>query len=218
MSIEKIFFRNKKNRHFVFSFTDQKIIKKLYKSCASILPVFINKQPLFNRKIIPGLWLLIGNWGRKENMRGAEIFLKEYASLISDKVKNVAIFHFVGHGADIFIQKLLSINKDLARLHIKATPYYKNLNDFNGATLLAPILEGAGVKIKTLEAWSFGFPVIGTSQAFSGLPKNIWEKGGIMSNSIKDMAHLCIECETSSYRLKILKPNEAFDKYKNAIK
>lgn len=215
--IERMFTCNPVNKHFVFSFSDQKVMKRLHKSVAVIIPVFISKPAVLPRIIIPGSWLLLGNWERTENSRGAEIFFLEYYKFLAQGAKANATFHVIGFGADVFIHKLLLTHHKLNKLNIKATPQYENLNDFRGYSLLAPILDGAGIKVKTLEAWSYGLPVIGTKQAFSGLPKNIWIKGGLMARSLKDMAHLCIQCEISTSKLRNLNPNKAFDTYENAV-
>ncbi len=216
--IEWIFTHKPENKHFVFSFSDQKIMKRVHKSDVAILPVFIGRQAMPHKRISPGSWVLIGNWRRLENSRGAEIFFVEYSKFLTKETTSKSTFYIIGFDADVFINKLLLKNRKLNKLNIKAISRYESLNDFRGHSLLAPILDGAGIKVKTLEAWSFGLPVIGTKQAFSGLPKHIWKKGGVMVESLEDMANLCIQCEISTSRLGILKPCEAFDLYKNAIK
>ena len=59
--------------------------------------------------------------------------------------------------------------------------YVQELSVFlNKADLIVlPILNGAGVKIKTIDSLTIGLPVIGTSVAFDGLSKNITDQCNI---------------------------------------
>ncbi|MGV6875743.1 glycosyltransferase [Pseudochelatococcus sp. B33] len=61
-------------------------------------------------------------------------------------------------------------------LHLKSGPYKMGLVDTladfyrNVDCVINPMIGGTGLKIKTVEALSFGSPVIGTLDAFEGLP------------------------------------------------
>lgn len=61
-------------------------------------------------------------------------------------------------------------------LHLKSAPFKMGLvdalDDFycNVDCVINPMVGGTGLKIKTVEALSFGNPVIGTNDAFEGLP------------------------------------------------
>ncbi len=50
--------------------------------------------------------------------------------------------------------------------------FVKDKNKFlsESGILIAPIFSGSGIKIKVLEALSFGIPVIGSEKAFEGIP------------------------------------------------
>ncbi len=63
-------------------------------------------------------------------------------------------------------------------LHLKSGPYKMGLVDTladfyrNVDCVINPMIGGTGLKIKTVEALSFGNPVIGTLDAFEGMPAN----------------------------------------------
>lgn len=62
--------------------------------------------------------------------------------------------------------------------HLKSSPYRMGLVDTladfyrNVDCVINPMIGGTGLKIKTVEALSFGNPVIGTRDAFEGMPTN----------------------------------------------
>ena len=91
------------------------------------------------------------------------------------------------------------------------------MTDFNEFALIAPLESGAGIKLKTLEAWSASIPVIGTQQAFSGLPKSIWSPGGISESSIECLAALCADHDQFLQKVGRLKASKSFTQYQKII-
>ena len=75
------------------------------------------------------------------------------------------------------------------------------------------LFRSAGIKLKTLEAWSCNIPVIGTAQAFSGLPSGLWKLGGIKLESPYAMAKFCLNCKNSQAAVENLLPVKAYIDY-----
>lgn len=59
--------------------------------------------------------------------------------------------------------------------NVQKIPYARNLQDFYEISKIAlcPMLTGTGVKIKVVEALSYGLPVVCTSRGVDGLPSKI---------------------------------------------
>jgi glycosyltransferase involved in cell wall biosynthesis len=81
-----------------------------------------------------------------------------------------------------------------------------DLHSFYGRIDLAvnPMLGGSGLKIKTLEAMSFGLPVLGTDDAWAGLdaPDTIWP-GGVRPGLLEALRYLA-EHPTTLEQLRFL--------------
>lgn len=207
-----------------FSFSDATRLRRLHSAHSTIISVIDHPACARKLKPIPNRWLLIGNWTRAENCEGAQDFLLTCAELLKE-IKNEtslpAIFHIAGYGSDAFITAIIKQHPELKNIQIIVSSYYQNITDFTEMALLAPLSRGAGIKLKTIEAWAAGIPVIGTAQAFSGLPKSIWHHGGLRVSSITEMARLCIL--PSSYNrlsrdIDKLNAIAAYEAYQTAIR
>lgn len=203
---------------WVISVTEYKFLKKFYKCSPKIFPALDHKPSLRTHKIKDNHWLMIGNWDRNENRSGATEFYLSYADLVKHiEISNQGSFTIAGNGSSTFLNYLYQIHPHVKKLKIKALDRYGNLIEFNELALIAPIREGAGIKLKTLEAWSSNIPVIGTQQAFSGLPMHLWELGGIKVHSEFEMAKFCLDWKSARKAVNMLKPNVAYKEYLNLI-
>lgn len=207
------------NYNVTFSFDDRKILRRLHQRNAFVIPVIANdarpRAPVSARE---GM-LLIGNWSRVENSEGAARFFEAYAdqSAMNAGDKPVASFHVAGHGAASFVSELRENSVKVRGLSIRATARYGDIRQFPELVLLAPVLRGAGIKLKTIEAWSCGIAVIGTRQAFTGLPASIWKVGGIRMETLEAMARLCADPAALARACGQLDPSRAFQMYHAAI-
>ena len=105
--------------------------------------------------------LFFGNMGRPENYNAAIEFIEN----VFPKLKTVgARFVVLGGNAE----KL----KKYEKKNVTITGYIKNPDEYfaNSAIFVAPIKQGAGIKIKVLEAMSSGIPVITTEVGIEGIP------------------------------------------------
>jgi len=110
-------------------------------------------------------FIFFGLWSRKENLNGLVWFIENVYPLIDSKFQNK--FSVMGAGlADEYRLKYLSPK------NIDYLGFVENSYDVivKAAAMIVPLFEGAGIKIKVLDAFTTGTPVIGTSVAFEGIP------------------------------------------------
>jgi hypothetical protein len=202
------------SQSWVLSFTEYKFLKRFYRLRPFIIPALDHKPHPRNKKVIDNTWLLVGNWSRIENCSGAIDFFLAYVELaFAVNIDLLGKFTIAGTGSSIFLEKLLQVDRRLKILEIQALNHYNSLSQFNQLALLAPINEGAGIKLKTLEAWSCDIPVIGTAQAFSGLSSGLWKFGGIKLESPNAMAKFCLNWKNSQTLVENLLPIKAYTDY-----
>ena len=113
----------------------------------------------------PG-FLFFGLWSREENLEGLRWFLEQVWPKLSDAARSrVAV---MGGG--------LSEEDRRQLLDPKEIRYMGFVKDSWGTivradAVLVPLFQGAGVKVKVLDAFTTGTPVIGTDVAFEGIPE-----------------------------------------------
>jgi glycosyltransferase involved in cell wall biosynthesis len=158
--------------------------------------------------------LLVGNWSRKENREGALEFFSGILETGADG-RDVSRMSFIIAGADAadFYAAIVRRWPRAAELQITTVPQYTDLSQFDACALVAPIARGAGIKIKTLEAWATGLPVIGTPQAFSGIPSPVWRIGGARLETIAALARVCTSPESVNAAISSLSASRAFGEY-----
>ncbi|UCH94958.1 MAG: glycosyltransferase family 4 protein [Candidatus Aminicenantes bacterium] len=90
-----------------------------------------------------------------------------------------------------------------ARAHVVFCPYLEKLDDiYTGSRIsICPLLGGTGLKVKVVEALSFGLPVITTYKGVAGFPSKI-NNGCLIAGSPKEFAN-CIH--------KLLKDKDLYD-------
>jgi hypothetical protein len=101
--------------------------------------------------------LMVGNFIYEPNVRGARWFLDEVLPLVH-AARPDAVVHLVGRGSEVFGPYGHGFVVDLQPLYSAA------------AVAVVPLLEGSGSRIKALEAFAAGVPVVGTTVGLSGLP------------------------------------------------
>jgi hypothetical protein len=212
-ALERMFIRHASSS-MTFSFTDAKLLRRLHRSVAGVLPVVQASAEPRERPVRKDALLLVGNWHRAENCDGAIEFFDRLAARAQAPAFG---FHVAGNGADGFVDRLLSRNPTLRRLAIASTGRYGRMCDFDELALLAPLSRGAGIKLKTIEAWCAGIPVVGTTQAFTGMSASIWRPGGLKVDSIDSMVELCIDGGRLQAACAALAPLRAFENYQDAL-
>jgi hypothetical protein len=215
LKIERLLFKIP-DVNFSFSFSEKSFIQRFYKREAYLLPVVNNELIGRHKEITKNRLLLIGNWNRPENYEGALKFFVSYAEQCQKKeLSELFEFHVAGSGAEGFVKRVRGVLA--SPLMFRVTERYEAISDFDELALLAPIDSGAGIKLKTLEAWSASIPVLGTQQAFSGLPQSVWKAGGVRIQTIEDLAKLCSDMSALITTIDNLTPGKAFSSYQKKI-
>lgn len=118
--------------------------------------------------------LFVGDW-HAHNLAGIRWFFTDVWPLIADRSYN---FKIVGRIA-------LGFEKELPEFYAKFRNHFAgevtDLTSWYRAArcVVAPMISGTGVSIKTVEALAAGKAFVGTSKAFRGMPVNRLEEMGV---------------------------------------
>lgn len=112
------------------------------------------------------------------NCAAMKWFFEEVWPLIADRGYRLKI---VGQ-VDMLVRKNLPEIYQAFRSHFvgpvaELAPFYRA-----SRTVIAPMVSGTGVSIKTIEALALGKPFVGTSKAFRGMPMDRIEKAGLRAH------------------------------------
>lgn len=161
---------------YTLSEKDTELVKKNYDINAYTVNDFFAKSDfqLQDTLQMENSFIFYGYWGRLENLDGFLWFVKKVIPKIST-IENYT-FKVMGKGLP---EKI--IEQYLKPHNIEYLGFVDNsLEEIStNNAVIAPLFQGAGVKIKVIEAFQTGTPVIGTSVAFEGIPH------------IDDLTYLC---------------------------
>lgn len=208
------------NYNVTLSFSDRKALRRLHGENAYVVPVISDVGRQRTKTLDQKRLLLIGNWTRIENSEGATAFLQAYSDLMmrrgleGDQLQ----FNIAGHGAPDYVESIRKTSPGISMLPISSVGRYGDIVDFDEIALVAPLLRGAGIKLKTIEAWSCGIPVIGTKQAFTGIPISVRKLGGIQCVSPAEIAERCSDPAAFAQEIASLDPRLAYDMYQEAVR
>jgi glycosyltransferase involved in cell wall biosynthesis len=121
--------------------------------------------------------LFVGSWHRP-NLAAIRWFLEEVWPLIAHRHYRLKIVGLIGP----MVQKELPQLHDAFRLSFVGEvtdliPYYRAAR-----CVIAPMVSGSGISIKTIEALALGKPFVGTSKAFRGMPMERLNQAGIQAH------------------------------------
>lgn len=162
---ESIILKYSKATILCFSVKDQKLITKYSGRHAIVVDFLIDERAgkLDYRKISLKQQLsFYGAWHRKENSQGLEWFIDNILPKLDDKLEVVVM----GKGLPGPIKRKIDTCKNIKYLGFVENPYEVIAQC---QALVAPLFEGAGVKVKVVEALACGTPVIGSAIAFEGI-------------------------------------------------
>jgi glycosyltransferase involved in cell wall biosynthesis len=148
-----------------FSQKDKKLIKENYNLNSEVVSFFISdKIKLIDYKevILERKFTFFGAWNRLENLEGLLWFMDNVFLFINDDV----YFDIIGPGLDDSFFTKYETNGRIKYLGFLDNPY-KNIAE--SQALIAPIFQGAGVKVKVIESLATGTAVIGSEMAFEGI-------------------------------------------------
>ena len=200
MCLENILFFN---RQLVFLSSDElTVANERYRANEIHLLNFFNNPkttfPWDGENVI-----IVGNFLRKENSISTLNFLKIIINKHSQLSENrKLIISVLGYKSDAIKNNFIrDINSSL---DVRFIDSYNSLDDYRGSLHIAPLLFGAGVKIKVIEAYESGILTVGTKLAFQGIEDETLDRMGICIDSIEELCdYLLTESEI------ILKSNDS---------
>jgi len=157
---------NSVQKIFVPSEKDIKIINTEYGLNANFSHEYIRSFDFYDFDEDSKTFVFFGLWSRTDNIDGLIWFVKNVLPIINQSCG--IEYKVIGGGLSEKIRsKYLDNNKNIEYLGFVDNPLdiiYKS------SALIAPLFTGAGVKIKVIDAFTTGTPVIGTEIAFEGIP------------------------------------------------
>jgi hypothetical protein len=150
---------------FVPSKKDVDLIKDIYNLNVYFSHEYLQDFHFFESSEQAKNFLFFGLWSRKENLDGLLWFVKEVLPLIN---RNFDInFMVIGSGLTERIKK-----KYLKPNNIDCLGFVEHPLNFiySSRAVIAPLFTGAGIKVKVIDAFTTGTPVVGTDITFEGLP------------------------------------------------
>lgn len=123
---------------------------------------FIFPSAIENKKS----FLFFGLWSRKENLDGLVWFIKNVFPLLDGNIKN-SLF-VMGGGLSKENQEIYLKPNKINYLGFVEDSYARIVQS---TAVIVPLFIGAGVKVKVLDSFTTGTPVIGTDVAFEGIPE-----------------------------------------------
>lgn len=161
-SSEKQVLLSKNANVFAFCQKDVDLIKEYYDIDSHVILDYIDDRIRSNiPEKISEDYVMFGNWHRKDNYEGALWLLNGLSEYLSD----MTTVNIIGKG---FPVEKISIDKKKIKLNFMGfvdNPYPEIARS---KAMLSPLLSGAGIKVKVMEALASGTPVIGTDIAFEG--------------------------------------------------
>jgi polysaccharide biosynthesis protein PslH len=126
------------------------------------------------QQITPIDILFVGT-GHHANSEAVEWFLTMVWPLIAEEHLSLKI---VGGVIDLLRQRRPDLcdkfHDCFAGRVSNLAPYYSGAR-----SVIAPMRSGGGISVKTIEAFALGIPLVGTSKAFRGFPKEVLVRNGI---------------------------------------
>lgn len=190
---------------FVPSVKDVELVRAVYKTDVFYTNEYL-KLVTFNEEIEQKRQLIFyGYWKRIENLNGLIWFIEKVLPIIETNLKILVI----GGGLSNDVkEKYLDYNK------IEYLGFVEKPLDIilQSSAVIVPLFQGAGIKVKVIDSFTVGTPVIGTDLAFEGLP---FISGlSYCANNENDFARYINQFKPLSYEEKIYKAKK-FDSVYN---
>lgn len=152
------------NKVLVPSPKDRDLLENLYGIKSEYTHEYLHDFTINENLKIEDRFIFFGLWSRKENLDGLIWFIENVLPLDKKRQKYVVM----GGGlSDEVNEKYLKPNniEYLGFVEDSITELAKS------KATIVPLFQGAGIKVKVLDSFTAGTPVIGTSVAFEGIPE-----------------------------------------------
>ena len=114
----------------------------------------------------------------------------------------------LGHKSDAIINNFIRYNN--SSLELRFIDSYNSLDDYRGSLHVAPLLFGAGVKIKVIEAYESGIPTLGTTMSFQGIENEFIQRMGVCVDSIEDICNFLLSQSQMNINLNEISESNSF--------
>ena len=151
---------------FTFSNKDCLLIKQLYGLESKSTSFFIQEEAILANpgpECIP-YFIFYGNWIRPDNYEALQWFIDNVYPILNRNIH----FKIIGGGLSFNIISQIQNLSNVEYLGFVDDPYSIIAN---ANALISPLMNGAGVKVKVIESFACGTPVIGTILSFEGIDK-----------------------------------------------
>jgi glycosyltransferase involved in cell wall biosynthesis len=166
---EKILFSSPNTSLLTFSGKDRALVRKVYHRNSEVVNFFLSPMIIRLADDVAteqNTFCFFGAWNRPENSDGLIWFLNN----VLPKVPKETKFLIIGPNLPDRIEHSLDSYKNVSYLGFVKNPY-ETIKTCSA--LIAPLFQGAGVKVKVIESLACGTPVIGTPIAFEGIPRPV---------------------------------------------
>ena len=153
-SVEKVFVPSQK---------DAAIVSETYGMNALYTNEYlkpVNFPPVLEQK---NQFVFYGYWKRAENTEGLVWFIEKVLPLLHGSFD----FAVMGGGLSSALQEKYLAPNGIRYLGFVDDPL---LEIMQSAAVIVPLFQGAGIKVKVIDSFTAGTPVLGTELAFEGLP------------------------------------------------
>lgn len=167
-----------------FSQKDSELLNDLYGLSSKAVNFYLKgKKNNDNEKVNNDTFCFYGAWNRKENIESIVFFIKKVLPLVK------CHYHYIiiGGGMTRDILRMISVYEEFKYLGFVEDPI---MEIAKCQAMIAPLHQGAGVKVKIVDSLTSGTPVIGTQVAFEGLTDNEEYKMFWDANDEKKMAYI----------------------------
>jgi hypothetical protein len=123
--------------------------RRLLANCVSV-PDDLERRPVGSRAVV------VGNFGYAPNLEGVSWFMREVVPLVQVACPDFTC-DVVGPQSEVISTQGLGFVDDIASVYASAD------------IAVVPVLHGSGSRIKALEAWAHGVPVVGTTVGLDNL-------------------------------------------------
>jgi len=173
------FCMSKLNQIYSFSYKDQNLLASEYGLNSCVVPFYLDSNILtinLQQIKIEDYFVMYGAWNRSENQESLKWTIDRYP-------ENCSKLLIIGGALPHELQNIVSKRRNIEYIGFVDNPY-PIIAKSKG--LIAPLFQGAGVKVKAIESLALGTPVIGTEVTFEGLP-NINKQMMIKIHNKKDL-------------------------------
>lgn len=158
---EKYVLNTPKSSAYTFNFKDCDLLQKL---CNDVNLCLDYIDPLAEKAIpneVKDYFVFLAYWGRPENYEGLHWFYKE----VIPKISKPTTLKIIGKDLDEKFVRHNNPNVKTEILGFVEDPY-PIIAD--AKAVISPLFQGAGIKVKVIESFACGAPVLGTDIAFEG--------------------------------------------------